>query len=211
TASRSACAFSAEKRRPPPDARPLGVRPVRVRPHRRRAGRLLAPSRAPGEGAGPHMSRNAKFVAGGVVILGELDARGLLQGHADHGQALRGVQGAPRAGRGGLSRADQDPEGRAMIPEVGQGATVVALLLALGGAVAAAAGRRTGPGRGALVEAAQRAAVGVFALVTFCFALLTYAFLTFDFSVRYVASNTTLGTPFSSRITGLWGALGACF
>ena len=92
-----------------------------------------------------------------------------------------------------------------MIPEVGQGATVVALLLALGGAVAAATGGRTG--RGALVEAAQRAAVGVFALVTFCFALLTYAFLTFDFSVRYVASNTTLGTPFYYRITGVWGAL----
>jgi len=34
------------------------------------------------------------------------------------------------------------------------------------------------------VESAQHAAVGVFVLVTSCFALLTYAFLTFDFSVR---------------------------
>ena len=37
--------------------------------------------------------------------------------------------------------------------------------------------------------------------------LLTYAFLTFDFSVRYVASNTNLGTPFYYRITAVWGAL----
>src|SRR5438034_2509230 len=34
-----------------------------------------------------------------------------------------------------------------------------------------------------------------------------YAFLTFDFSVRYVATNTNLGTPFYYRITGVWGAL----
>jgi cytochrome c-type biogenesis protein CcmF len=37
--------------------------------------------------------------------------------------------------------------------------------------------------------------------------LLVYAFLTFDFSVRYVASNTSRGTPFYYRITALWGAL----
>src|SRR2546425_11335972 len=38
-------------------------------------------------------------------------------------------------------------------------------------------------------------------------ALLMYAFLTFDFSVRYVATNTNLGPPFYYRITGVWGAL----
>src|SRR5213594_231330 len=92
-----------------------------------------------------------------------------------------------------------------MIPELGQGMLLVALALALGGAVLSAAGGRTG--RPALVESAQHAAVGVFVLVTACFALLTYAFLTFDFSVRYVATNTNLGTPFYYRITGVWGAL----
>ncbi len=92
-----------------------------------------------------------------------------------------------------------------MIPELGYGAAIAALALAVWGAVAAAAGARTG--RVALVESAQRAALGVFALVTGCFALLTYAFLTFDFSVRYVASTTNLGTPFYYRITGVWGAL----
>jgi cytochrome c-type biogenesis protein CcmF len=89
--------------------------------------------------------------------------------------------------------------------DVGHGLTLVALVLALGGSAAAAVGARTG--RTALVESAQHAALGVFALVTACFALLTYAFLTFDFSVRYVATNTNLGTPFYYRITGVWGAL----
>ena len=92
-----------------------------------------------------------------------------------------------------------------MIPELGYGAAIAALALAVWGAVAAAVGARSG--RVALVESAQHAALGVFALVTSCFALLTYAFLTFDFSVRYVANTTNLGTPFYYRITGVWGAL----
>jgi cytochrome c-type biogenesis protein CcmF len=92
-----------------------------------------------------------------------------------------------------------------VIPEIGYGALIVALALALYGSVAAAAGARTG--RGALVESAQHAALGVFALVTGCLLLLVYAFLTFDFSVRYVATNTNLGTPFYYRITAVWGAL----
>src|SRR5262245_35876793 len=83
--------------------------------------------------------------------------------------------------------------------------TLIALGLAVYGGVAAGVGARTG--RLALIESAQHAALGVFVLVTSCFALLTYAFLTFDFAVRYVATNTNLGTPFYYRITGVWGAL----
>jgi cytochrome c-type biogenesis protein CcmF len=92
-----------------------------------------------------------------------------------------------------------------VIPELGQGALLVALALALYGAVASAvAGAR---GRAKLLQSAQHAAVGVFVLILGSFVLLTYAFLTFDFSVRYVASNTNLGTPFYYRITAVWGAL----
>jgi len=90
-------------------------------------------------------------------------------------------------------------------PEIGYAATVVALGLALYASVGAAVGARTG--RPALVESSERAALGVWALVTFCMLLLVYAFLTFDFSVRYVATNTNRGTPFYYRITALWGAL----
>jgi len=89
--------------------------------------------------------------------------------------------------------------------DLGYGMTLVALALAVYGGIAAGVGARSG--RLALVESAQHAAVGVFVLVTSCFALLTYAFLTFDFSIRYVATNTNLGTPFYYRITAVWGAL----
>jgi cytochrome c-type biogenesis protein CcmF len=92
-----------------------------------------------------------------------------------------------------------------VIPELGSGALLIALLLAVLGAVGAAVGARLG--RPALVESAQHAALAVFALLTGCLALLVYAFLTFDFSVRYVAMNTNLGTPFYYRITAVWGAL----
>ena len=92
-----------------------------------------------------------------------------------------------------------------MTPELGYAATVAALLLALygsGAAALSAAGRRSD-----LRRSAERAAIGVSALVVGCMLMLVYAFLTFDFSVRYVAFNTNLGTPFYYRITALWGAL----
>ncbi|OGK79316.1 MAG: hypothetical protein A2X50_07860 [Candidatus Rokubacteria bacterium GWF2_70_14] len=92
-----------------------------------------------------------------------------------------------------------------MTPELGYAATVVAFGLALYGSIASAVAGRTG--RTALVQSSERAAVGVWILVTGCMLLLVYAFLTFDFSVRYVAINTNRGTPFYYRITALWGAL----
>jgi cytochrome c-type biogenesis protein CcmF len=92
-----------------------------------------------------------------------------------------------------------------VIPEIGGGAALVALLLAAYGSGAAAVG--AGTGRPALVLSAQHAALGAFVLVTGALLLLVYAFLTFDFSVRYVAMNTNRGTPFYYRITAVWGAL----
>jgi cytochrome c-type biogenesis protein CcmF len=92
-----------------------------------------------------------------------------------------------------------------MIPELGSAVLWVAAALALYGAAAAAGGAATGRGR--LIESAQYAALSVFALVTAAFALLVYAFLTFDFSVLYVARQTNLSTPYYYRITGVWGAL----
>jgi cytochrome c-type biogenesis protein CcmF len=92
-----------------------------------------------------------------------------------------------------------------VIPEIGYGAALVALGLALYGSAASALGASSGRSR--LVESAQHAALGVFLLVTACLLLLVYAFLTFDFSIRYVANTTNLGTPFYYRITAVWGAL----
>jgi cytochrome c-type biogenesis protein CcmF len=46
-----------------------------------------------------------------------------------------------------------------------------------------------------------------FALVTLAAACLIYALVVLDFSIRYVAFNTTRATPIYYRLTGLWGAL----
>ena len=46
-----------------------------------------------------------------------------------------------------------------------------------------------------------------FIFVTLAAAALIYALAAADFSVRYVAFNTTLATPIYYRVTGLWGAL----
>jgi cytochrome c-type biogenesis protein CcmF len=92
-----------------------------------------------------------------------------------------------------------------VVPELGYAVTVAALTLSCYGSIAAAVG--AGRGRPALVETAQRAAVGVCLLISAAMLLLVYAFLTFDFSVGYVATNTNRGTPFYYRITAVWGAL----
>jgi cytochrome c-type biogenesis protein CcmF len=92
-----------------------------------------------------------------------------------------------------------------VIPEIGYAATAVAFVITLYGAFAAAVSARTGSA--AWLRSGERAAVGAWILITACIALMLYAFLTFDFSVRYVAFNTNRGTPFYYRITALWGAL----
>jgi cytochrome c-type biogenesis protein CcmF len=46
-----------------------------------------------------------------------------------------------------------------------------------------------------------------FVLVTMAALSLIYALVTTDFSIRYVAFNTTRATPIYYRVTGLWGAL----
>jgi cytochrome c-type biogenesis protein CcmF len=92
-----------------------------------------------------------------------------------------------------------------MIPEVGAGVLIVGLVLAVYGSFAAGLG--AGTGRSGLLESAQHAALAVFVLVTAGLLLLVYAFLTFDFSVQYVARQTNLRTPFYYRITAVWGAL----
>jgi len=49
--------------------------------------------------------------------------------------------------------------------------------------------------------------LGQLVLVTVAALALIYALVTVDFSIRYVAFNTTRATPIYYRVTGLWGAL----
>ena len=88
---------------------------------------------------------------------------------------------------------------------IGHTSILLALLLALGGIVISIIGSRAGHER--YVGWARAAILGQFFFVTLAALALIYGLVTTDFSIRYVASNTTRATPIYYRITGLWGAL----
>ncbi len=93
-----------------------------------------------------------------------------------------------------------------MIATVGSFAMFLGLVLSVyGAAVSWWAGRRGG--RPDLMASARRTAVILLGLTVLAAALLIAALVTLDFSIRYVANNTSRGTPLYYRITGLWGAL----
>ncbi len=91
-----------------------------------------------------------------------------------------------------------------MLPELGQFALVLALLLA--------AVQCTLPIYGAwrsnasLVAVARPAVAGQAVFVALAFGILTYAFVTQDFSVTYVAQNSNLALPWYYRFPAVWGA-----
>jgi len=88
---------------------------------------------------------------------------------------------------------------------VGHTSIVLALVCALWGVLSPILSARLGQER--YFAAARAAILGQFLLVTLAAASLIFALVTVDFSIRYVAFNTTRATPIYYRITGLWGAL----
>jgi cytochrome c-type biogenesis protein CcmF len=90
-----------------------------------------------------------------------------------------------------------------MIPELGQFALALALCLAIVQAVLPLAGAARG--NGAWMAVARPAAQGQFVFIVIAFACLTYAFVTNDFSVQYVASNSNSKLPLQYRVAGVWG------
>ncbi len=91
-----------------------------------------------------------------------------------------------------------------MIPELGQLALILALLLALAQGVLPIVGAWRG--NATLMAVARPAAAGQAVFVGAAMAVLIYAFLTYDFSVAYVADNSNLALPWYYRITAVWGA-----
>ena len=85
-----------------------------------------------------------------------------------------------------------------MIPELGQLALCLALPIALLQAIVPLAN----PSSAAL---ARTAAQGQALLVAFAFGCLTYAFVTNDFSVQYVAMHSNSALPLHYRVSGVWG------
>jgi cytochrome c-type biogenesis protein CcmF len=92
-----------------------------------------------------------------------------------------------------------------MTAAIGHTSILLALLLALWGMAAPIIGHRTG--KAVFFTATRAAILGQFALVTLGSLTLIYGLVTTDFSIQYVANNTTRATPIYYRVTGLWGAL----
>ncbi|HJV88632.1 MAG TPA: heme lyase CcmF/NrfE family subunit [Noviherbaspirillum sp.] len=90
-----------------------------------------------------------------------------------------------------------------MIPELGNFAVILALCVALVQGILPIVGSFTGNQR--WMSLARPAAAAQFLLLTTAFGCLVYAFVTNDFSVSYVASNSNSRLPIYYRIAGAWG------
>jgi cytochrome c-type biogenesis protein CcmF len=90
-----------------------------------------------------------------------------------------------------------------MIPELGQFALALALVIALAQGVLTLAGAARGDA--AWMSVARPAAWGQFIFVAIAFACLTASFINKDFSVAFVAANSNSALPLQYRIAGVWG------
>jgi cytochrome c-type biogenesis protein CcmF len=91
-----------------------------------------------------------------------------------------------------------------MIPELGHFAVIVALVVSITQAFFALAGGATG--NRVWMSVARPAAHVQFALVAVAFGCLAYAFLSNDFSVLNVASNSNSQLPWFYRLAATWGS-----
>jgi cytochrome c-type biogenesis protein CcmF len=91
-----------------------------------------------------------------------------------------------------------------MIPEIGQISLILALLMALVQASIPLIGAQRGVA--SWVAMARPAAWGQLLFILIAYGCLTYAFLTHDFSIAYVAHNSNVDLPLIYRISGVWGA-----
>jgi len=90
-----------------------------------------------------------------------------------------------------------------MLPELGNFALMLTLCIALAQGVLPLLGAARG--NAAWMAVARPAAQGQFLFIAFAFACLTYAFVTNDFSVKYVAEHSNSRLPLEYRVAGVWG------
>jgi cytochrome c-type biogenesis protein CcmF len=91
-----------------------------------------------------------------------------------------------------------------MIPELGQIALILALCIALVQGTLPLVGAARGVA--SWTALARPAALAQLLFVATAYGCLTYAFVTNDFSVAYVATNSNTALPVVYRISGVWGA-----
>jgi len=90
-----------------------------------------------------------------------------------------------------------------MIPELGQVALALALCLALAQGLLGLLGAARG--EAVWMAATRSAARGQFVFVAIAFACLTASFVSNDFTVAYVATNSNSALPLHYRVAGVWG------
>ena len=90
-----------------------------------------------------------------------------------------------------------------MLPEIGQFALILALALALAQGIFPLLGAARG--NLAWMRAGRTTALGQFLFIVIAFGVLVHAFISNDFSVLYVASNSHSSLPLQYRIAGTWG------
>src|SRR6266699_2761949 len=91
-----------------------------------------------------------------------------------------------------------------MIPEIGQFALILALMLALTQAPLPLIGAARGAPQ--LIALARPTAQAQFIFVTIAFSCLAYSFITNDFSVLNVATNSNSQLPLQYRLAATWGS-----
>ncbi|NJD25971.1 MAG: heme lyase CcmF/NrfE family subunit [Betaproteobacteria bacterium] len=90
-----------------------------------------------------------------------------------------------------------------MIPEIGHLALIIALPAALLLGILPLLGVVRGDGR--LMALARPGAAALFVVVAVAYGCLTYAFVTSDFSVEYVANHSNSQLPMLYKVTAVWG------
>ncbi|MBI1196024.1 MAG: heme lyase CcmF/NrfE family subunit [Gammaproteobacteria bacterium] len=90
-----------------------------------------------------------------------------------------------------------------MIPEIGHFSLILALAMAMVQAVVPLIGAAKGNEN--WMRMARPVAQGQFLFVATAFACLTYAFITSDFSVLYVAEHSNTELPLQYRVGAVWG------
>ncbi|MEO7916107.1 MAG: heme lyase CcmF/NrfE family subunit [Dokdonella sp.] len=91
-----------------------------------------------------------------------------------------------------------------MLPELGNFALILAALLALAQCVLPMIGAQRHDS--ALMAVARPVVIGQFVFVLLAYLLLTFAFVSQDFSVAYVAQHSNLRLPMHYRLSAVWGA-----
>ncbi|PSV23363.1 heme lyase NrfEFG subunit NrfE [Photobacterium leiognathi subsp. mandapamensis] len=91
-----------------------------------------------------------------------------------------------------------------MIPEIGHFALIAALALSVLVSIYPLYGAAVG--NQAMMRMARPLSYGIFAFLSLSFVILCWSFYSNDFTVAYVASNSTSLLPWYYRITAVWGA-----